>query len=174
MKRFTVLGFTEAELGFVLAALFAAMAVGAVGTSTDVQNLTAARDSIAAARDSLRAQRDSMQAERDSIARELAQFRDSVARLGRSNKTPRCTEKGEPPDPVADVRILGADRYEIAGTQMEWASLRGRLGGFISRADSLGCRYLLIARASSGVDAAAHTQAVGRLLTHFDVAHRAR
>jgi hypothetical protein len=167
MRRFTVLGFTEAELGFVLAALFAAMAVGAVGTSSDVENLTAARDSISAERDALAAQR-------DSIARELAQFRDSVARLGRSNKTPRCTEKGEPPDAVADVRIAGGNRYELNGAEVDWRGLRAQLDRFITRGDSLGCRYLVIARASSGVDAGAHTEAVGRLLAHFDVVHRAR
>jgi len=170
MKRFTVLGFTEAELGFVLAALFAAMAVGAVGTSTDVERAEAARDSIAAAQQRI-------VAERDSVVAAFNVFRDSVVRADsakRSTKTPRCTEKGESPDAVADVRIRGADRYEVNGTQMSWAQLSSRLAPQIQRSTSLGCRYLVIARATSGVDAAAHTDAVARLLRHFDVAHRTR
>jgi hypothetical protein len=170
MKRFTVLGFTEAELGFVLAALFAAMAMGAVGTSTDVQRLEATRDSLAAALDSVSARR-------DSAVTALTVLRDSVVRADsakRSTKTPRCTEKGEPPDAVADVRIRGANQYELAGTRMSWEQLSRRLAPQISRSSSLGCRYLVIARASSGVDAAAHTDAVARLLRYFDVAHRTR
>ena len=80
MRRFTVLGFTEAELGFVLAALFAAMAVGAVGTSTDVQRAEAARDSIAARQDSITAQR-------DSVVAAFAAFRDSVVRADSAKRS---------------------------------------------------------------------------------------
>jgi hypothetical protein len=37
MRRFTIMGFTEAELGFVLAALFVAVAVTAVTNATRVR-----------------------------------------------------------------------------------------------------------------------------------------
>src|SRR6188508_1019864 len=46
MRRFTVMGFTEAELGFVLAAMFAALAVAAIEpVKPEAANLAAKNDS---------------------------------------------------------------------------------------------------------------------------------
>ena len=46
MRRFTVMGFTEAELGFVIAAVFAALAVSGLASQPNAQSLTAKNDSL--------------------------------------------------------------------------------------------------------------------------------
>ena len=45
-RRFTVMGFTEAELGFVLAAVFAALAVSGLSAQPK-ENLAAKNDTLA-------------------------------------------------------------------------------------------------------------------------------
>jgi hypothetical protein len=161
MRRFTVLGFTEAELGFVLAALFAAVAVQAVEAGKAKES--AVQDAAVVAM------------QRDSIAREFKEFRDSVAKLPvvkRSSKVPQCWEKGEQRDPIATLRVLGANRYELAGQEMTITGVRERLAAQIARSDSLKCRYVVRAQLTRGVDAVDQARAVWSLRTHFDVNDR--
>ena len=99
MRRFTVMGFTEAELGFVLAALFAALAVS---EQSDAQTREAHTRAL--------------EAQRDSVSLAFKAYRDSVRT--RSNKSPRCTEKGESPEPIAELRVLGRDLYSMRGEQL--------------------------------------------------------
>ena len=161
MRRFTVLGFTEAELGFVLAALFAAVAVQAVESGK--AKAAAVQDAAVVVM------------QRDSIAREFKAFRDSVAKLPmqkRSSKVPQCWEKGEQRDPIATLRVLGANRYELEGQELTIAGVRARLGAQIARSDSLKCRYVVRAVLTRGVDAVDQARAVWSLRTHFDVNDR--
>lgn len=161
MRRFTVLGFTEAELGFVLAALFAAVAAQAVAADK-VQESKAQDAAIVAA-------------ERDSIAREFEAFRDSVAKVPvpkRSSKVPQCWEKGEQRDPIATLRVLGANLYEYEGRKMTIAGVRERFAAQIARSNSLKCRYVMRAQLTPGVDGVEQARAVWNLRTHFDVNDR--
>jgi hypothetical protein len=161
MRRFTVMGFTEAELGFVLAGLFAAIAIS---ERSEPDSRAAAARAVA--------QRDSVARQRDSVAKAFQAYRDSVRK--RSNKTPRCTEKGEPPDPIAELRILGRDLYSWRGERLSSAQVFDRLSPQIVRSNALGCHYLVRTIATPGVDGPAHSAAVRRLWSRFDVDDRDR
>lgn len=158
MRRFTVMGFTEAELGFVIAAVFAALAVSGLAAQPSARNLTARNDSLT--------QRV------DSVTKAFAAYRDSVHK--KSNKTPRCSEKGESADPIAEVRILGRNAYLLGGDTLSFKDLESRLAPRIRREASLGCRYLVRTIATPGVDGPDHSAAVARLWSHFDINERQR
>jgi hypothetical protein len=156
MRRFTVMGFTEAELGFVLAAVFAALAVSALVPQQGTVNLAAKNDTLTR--------------KYDSVSTAFATYRDSVRK--KSNKTPRCSEKGEPADPIADIRIRGRDSYELSGERMTFRNLETRLAPQIDRSTALGCRYLVRTIATRGVDGPDHSAAVVKLWARFDVSER--
>lgn len=158
-RRFTVMGFTEAELGFVLAAVFAALAASAL---TPLQSQQSAA--------TLAARNDTLSKKYDSVSTAFAAYRDSVRK--KSNKTPRCSEKGEPSDAIADVRILGRNAYEIRGERLTFRALETRLAPQIERSNSLGCHYLVRTIATPGVDSPDHSAAVVRLWARFDVSER--
>src|SRR5262245_56122169 len=155
MRRFTVMGFTEAELGFVLAALFAAVAVSERSDAETREARTRA-----------------LEKQRDSVALAYKAYRDSVRK--RSNKTPRCTEKGESPEPIAELRVLGRDLYSVRGEQLTSAQVFVRLSPWIAKSKSLECHYLVRTIATPGVDGPAHSAAVRRLWSRFDVDDRDR
>jgi hypothetical protein len=162
VRRFTVLGFTEAELGFVLAATFAAFGVAFSAPDETADAAIARADSAYK----------SAAKSRDSIQAALTAFRDSVRK--KSNLTPPCSEKGEPRTPVAEVTIAGRDRYLLDGTPVDFATIESRFADVIARSASLGCKYHVIARARGGVDAPVHSAAMSRLKTRFYVDERAR
>ena len=156
MRRFTVMGFTEAELGFVLAAVFAALAASALTPQQNAVNLAAKNDTLSK--------------KYDSVSTAFAAYRDSVRK--KSNKTPRCSEKGEPADPIADVRILGRDAYGIGGARLSYRALEARLAPQIERSAALGCHYVVRTIATPGVDSPDHSAAVVKLWARFDVSER--
>jgi hypothetical protein len=163
MRRFTVMGFTEAELGFVIAALFAAMAISERSDAENRAAETRALEKQAAAARALERQR-------DSIASAFKTYRDSVHK--RSNKTPRCTEKGEPPGPIAELRVLGRDLYLMQGERLTSSQVVDRLSPWVARSKELACHYLVRTIPTSGVDGPAHSAAVRRLWARFDVDDR--
>ena len=162
-RRFTVMGFTEAELGFVLAAVFAALAASALTPQQSAATLAARNDTLSARNDTLNKKY-------DSVSTAFAAYRDSVRK--KSNKTPRCSEKGEPADAIADVRILGRNAYEIRGERLTFRALEVRLAPQIDRSAALGCRYLVRTIATPGVDGPDHSAAVVKLWARFDVSER--
>lgn len=170
MRRFTVMGFTEAELGFVLAALFAAMAVARVGDE-DQRDATIEGLQQAAV-------------ERDSIAGEYDRYRDSMrvvlanaqARIEeaekRSTKVPQCWEKGEQREPVAVLAVLGSDLFLLGDERLSLDGVRQRLAERLARADTLGCRFVVRAAPTGTVSSGDHTAAVWALRRYFDVDDR--
>jgi hypothetical protein len=158
MRRFTVMGFTEAELGFVIAAVFAALSVSVIHDRVPSTDLLAENRRLAT--------------QRDSVARAFAAFKDSARK--RSNKVPRCAEKGETAEPVADLRILGRDSYELAGQRLNAAAVARQLDSLVARGRTLECRYLVRTHATAGVDGPDHSAAVRRLWALFDVDERDR
>jgi hypothetical protein len=156
MRRFTVMGFTEAELGFVLAAVFAAMAVAGLSAQQT--------------HDTVVAKSDTLQKKYDSVSAAFAAYKDSVRK--KSNKTPRCSEKGESANAIAEFQILGSDAYDLAGERLTFADIESRFAPQIARSASLGCRYLVRTIATSGVDGPDHSMAIGKLWTRFDVTER--
>ena len=161
-RRFTVLGFTEAELGFALAATFAAF--GVAYSAPDA----AADAAIARADSAYKAAAKS----RDSVGAALQALRDSVRK--KSNLTPPCYEKGEPRTPIAELTIVGRDRYLLDDFVVGFTEIERQLASSIARSTALGCRYSVIARARAGVDAPVHAAAMSRLKTRFYVDERAR
>ena len=157
-RRFTVMGFTEAELGFVLAAVFAALAVSGMTSQDGAAKLAAEKDTLTR--------------KYDSVSTAFGAYRDSVKK--RSNKTPRCSEKGEPADAIADLRIVGRDGYELDGERLTFHDLTSRFAVQIDRSTQLGCRYLVRTTATRGVDGPDHSAAVAKLWARFDVSERQR
>ena len=158
MRRFTVMGFTEAELGFVIAAVFAALSVSVIKDRPQTADLVAENQKLLA--------------QRDSLERAFAAFKDSAKK--RSNKVPRCAEKGETADPVADIKILGRNSYELARERTNALGISQRLDSLVARSRSLGCRYLVRTHATAGVDGPDHSAAVRRLWAWFDIDERDR
>jgi len=163
-RRFTVMGFTEAELGFVLAAVFAALAVSGLSAQP--------KENLAAKNDTLAHRVDSLTHTADSVAAAFAAFRDSIHK--KSNKTPRCSEKGESADAIAEFRVLGRDSYDFHGERLTFRDIEIRFAAQIARSAELGCHYLVRTIATRGVDGPDHSAAVGKLWTRFDVSERQR
>ena len=153
-RRFTVMGFTEAELGFVLAGVFAALSLSGLSAQQSAASVTARSDTLARRYDSLSA----------------AAYRGSEKK--KSNKTPRCSEKGESPNAIAELRVLGRDLYELDGEELTYRQVGARLQPQIARSEQLGCRYLVRTIATRGVDGPDHSAAVSKLWSHFDVNER--
>jgi hypothetical protein len=154
-------GVYRGRVGFVLAAVFAALA----SALTPQQSAA----TLAARNDTLSARNDTLNKKYDSVSRLSASARRSHPR---SNKTPRCSEKGEPADAIADVRILGRNAYEIRGERLTFRALEARLAPQINRSTALGCRYLVRTIATPGVDSPDHSAAVVKLWARFDVSER--
>lgn len=176
MRRFTIMGFTEAELGFVLAALFIAVAITAIHERDvsaaaaeelrdNVVNVDSLQSAAAAARDTVGELRDRETALRDSIAALNAKI---------STKVPQCWEKGETTTVIAELDVLGANRFRMNGATLNIDQVRDRLAAFIARGDSLDCRYIVRARPTRGIDAVQQSDAVWRLRRYFDVNDRPR
>jgi hypothetical protein len=163
-RRFTVMGFTEAELGFVLAAVFAVLAVSGLSAQP--------RENLAAKNDTLSHRADSLARRADSVAAAFAAFRDSVHK--KSNKIPRCSEKGESADAIAEFRILGRDAYDLRGERLTFHEVETRFAPQLARSAELGCRYLVRTIATRGVDGPDHSAAIGKLWARFDVSERQR
>ena len=121
---------------------------------------------------SLTARNDSLALRVDSVTKAFAAYRDSVHK--KSNKTPRCSEKGESPEPIAEVRILGRNAYQLGDDTLGFKDLESRLAPQIERSAALGCRYLVRTIATPGVDGPDHSAAVARLWSHFDINERQR
>jgi hypothetical protein len=170
MRRFTIMGFTEAELGFVLAALFVAVAVTAVH-ERDASAATVGEQQIVA--DSMIA---GMRAELHVVRDSVRVLRDSLATLENriSTKVPQCWERGEQSAPVAELAVIGADRFVMAGDTVTLAGVQERLASFIERGNALGCRFVVRARPTAGIDAVQQSNAVWQLRRFFDVNDRPR
>lgn len=171
MRRFTIMGFTEAELGFVLAALFIAVAIAAINE----------RDATAGTVDQYETVADSLEAERQALRDTVGVLRDTVSVLSDSlailearisTKVPQCWEKGQQREAIADVAVLGANRFRMNGATVDINGIRERLASFIAVADSLDCRFVVRARPTSGIDAVQQSAAVWQLRRYFDVNDR--
>ena len=161
-RKFTVMGFTEAELGFILAAFFAALGVGYQQESAKALEKASA---AAAKLHAEIARGDSARAQLDTLRRRHEYLLDSIGR--KSNLTPRCAEKGEPDVPVAQITVLAADLYLTGGAEMTFADLKQRLSVQIRRQRELGCLYSVQILAVRGVDATAFSAATRQVRSVF-------
>jgi hypothetical protein len=165
MRRFAVMGFTEAELGFVMAALLATTAVAAL------RDRDARVNGVSQELDLLKAERDRL---RDELQRTKAELERTKAELERrrSTKVPQCWEKGERREPIATLTVLGNNLYDLEGHALTINDILGRLAPHIARGAALGCRYVVRALPRPGVDAIDQSAAVWKLRRYFDVDDR--
>jgi hypothetical protein len=154
MARFTVLGFTEAELGFVLAALFVAIAGYQIveARSADAGAESAA-GRLALAQDSLRALQQELEVARDSLAlarEEAERLRADAERLQleaerltrlTSRLTPYCSERGETAQPVAHLVVVNPTTYRLEGSQLTIGGVTSRLSRWLDVSREKGCRF---------------------------------
>jgi hypothetical protein len=140
MARFTVLGFTEAELGFVLATLFVAISgyqIVEARSATDGADearvqARSVQDSLSEARASLKLATDSLNMTRD----ELENLRRLTSRL-----TPYCSERGETDRPVARITVIDARTYRLDGASVQIAGVTSRLTRWLEISRAKGCRF---------------------------------
>lgn len=148
MARFSVLGFTEAELGFVLAALFVAISgyqiVEASRADEETQDavleLDAARDSIARLTEDRHALSDSVA----SLEQRVLVAEEELERMMRlrSGFTPACSERdGIDDDLIAEIGILGSETFELGGERMGISGVLNRLSPYLRTAEERQCRF---------------------------------
>lgn len=172
MRRFTVMGFTEAELGFVVAAVFAAIAAMALDErdvhAGEAANVSVLEEDLKRTREDLA----KVHAEYERTRKEFEELQAAQAR--RSTKIPQCWEKNQQREPVAVLSVVDGDTYSMDGEIVTLDALRARLANFIALGQKLGCRFVVTARPQPGVDAVAQSTAVWRLRRYFDVNDRAQ
>jgi hypothetical protein len=75
---------------------------------------------------------------------------------------------------VAEVDVLGANRFRLNGGTSPWTASARSSRPSSRVGDSLGCRYVVRARPTAGIDAVQQSAAVWELRRHFDVNDRPR
>lgn len=156
-----VLGFTEAELGIVLA-LLAAVAVSARAAPPDpppALEITADSVQTLEAEIARRAAENARQA--DSLAaqeRRLAAQRDSLDRL-KSSIWPNCT----PAVPILTVDVVGPDAYRLDGSVVPLSAIDQRTATPRADAERRECRLIVGVRTVSGLAAADYQRALDRV-----------
>jgi hypothetical protein len=152
-RRFTVMGFTEAELGFALAAFFVAVGAGFLQQKTDVEQR---QQLVQIENDSLRALIDSLE-----------------ARLKLTSRLrPPCSERGESAEPIARLAIRDGGLYELDGDIIAFTEVKQRLASVIRRGERLRCNYRVEVVATQGVDAPVYSAATKRLREFFYLRER--
>lgn len=140
MARFTVLGFTEAELGFVLATLFVAVSgYQIVEASSASDGALVARDETAQVQDSLQTAQQGLRLVQDSL-RVAKDELESLRRLT-SRLTPYCSERGESDQPIARITVVDPRTYRVDGASLQLAGVTERLGRWLDISRTKGCRF---------------------------------
>jgi hypothetical protein len=153
--RQSIIGFTEAELGFFLAILFALLYVlatvparaddGAVVEMEQIpaDSLLALRDSLARIteeRDTVAAARERLAAEQRRLEERRLTLEDSLGEIRKkSNITPNCTEKGLATGPLFRVVILGRDAFLVEGRTVPLSGVRAHAAEALQAAHAAGC-----------------------------------
>lgn len=140
-QRQTVIGFTEAELGFFLVfamlLLFLVTRRPVFATAGPTDSVTVATHTL----DSLQRQANAantVQQQRDSLRQRLAELGDTGKR---SRMTPSCKEKGLATGPLFDATVRGIDDFELGGDRLDAASIRQRFSAELARSAAAGCRH---------------------------------
>src|SRR5436190_23461979 len=122
------MGFTEAELGFVVAALFAAVAVATLNDRDIQANGSGALQiqivDLQAGLKSTKAELEDTQRKLEQAEEELALLREAKNR--QSTKTSQCWEKGKQKAAIGDVIVLGENSYSLQGETADIDLVRER------------------------------------------------
>jgi hypothetical protein len=158
--RSAVMGFTEAELGFVLAALFIAVAGSALAKVRTEQEQSAkivVPDTTALVNklQLLRAENAQLRNENDEL------------RALTSQMTPSCDERGETRESVARVTVTSANGYLLQNAAMPADSIFARLSFWIEKSRAKRCRFYIDVLPRPELSANDFIQASNRLSRHF-------
>jgi hypothetical protein len=144
MGKFTVMGFTEAELGFVLA-----------GTFVAVVGLQIARtSSLRTANGSLEIQLATEHMRNDSLRDVNARLQDSLTALRKkSNMIPSCAERGLGDASIATVTALPHHMFRVNGAQLSPDGLLEAFSELLHKGDSiLHCKFFVELHHQAGLD----------------------
>ena len=156
--RSTVMGFTEAELGFVLAALFIAIA------GSTLSRAKAERDSRPVPTDTT-----ALVERVTSLHAEVQQLKDENTELRAltSQLTPPCDERGETRESVARVTVRTATTYMLNGREMPVDSVFARLQVWIDKSQAKRCRFYIDVLPARELRANDYVRATNRLARRF-------
>lgn len=156
--RSTVMGFTEAELGFVLAALFIAVA------GSTVARAEAEREAQPAPVDTteLAGQVTALNSRVQQLEEENTELRALTSQL-----TPPCDERGETRESVARVTVRTATTYMLNNVEMPIDSVFGRLKFWIDKSQAKRCRFYIDVLPSRELRANDYVRATNRLARRF-------
>jgi hypothetical protein len=152
------MGFTEAELGFVLAALFIAVAGSALAKVRTVeQSRPAPADTTA------------MVQQIEVLRNENLQLRDENNQLRAltSQMTPSCDERGETRESVARVTVTSSNGYLLDNVAMPVDTVLAKLGFWIEKGKAKRCRFYIDVLPNRELSANEFIQASNRLSRHF-------
>jgi hypothetical protein len=156
--RSAVMGFTEAELGFVLAALFIAVAGSALAKVRTVeQSRPAPTDTTALVK-----QIEVLRTENSQLRDENNQLRALTSQM-----TPSCDERGETKESVARVTVTSANGYVLDNRAMPVDSVFAKLGFWIDKSKAKRCRFYIDVLPRPDLSANEFIQASNRLSRHF-------
>jgi hypothetical protein len=161
----TIIGFTEAEIGLVLAAVFLVLWLLASSTSHRVVSPRTAIETIS--RDSLehlRARADSLLARNASLERSLDSLRGKHSRM-----TPSCEETHAASGPLFTVHVAGNNAFVVDGAEYNWSSLLERTALARAAAAKVRCRHQVLVSTAPDISAAAFDQALRLLRSQFYV-----
>ena len=170
--RQSIIGFTEAELGFFLALLMLALVVAASDSASAADTAAAeGRESIARAEhEATRANERAAAAESLVVASrgQISKLKDSINTLTRPG-TPSCIEKRVASAPVADLVVLSASEFALGGERLDASTVLARFASELAIGEQNGCRQVIRLRPRPGVDGVALLTARDRLTTRFYV-----
>lgn len=165
--RQSVIGFTEAELGLVLALIFLALWIV---TQAKVRPqrpgvVEVANGEIVALKDSATRVRD-VAAALDAAHDSVRLLRDSIR--GISNQTPRCIERGYSDRFLGTVTIRGPNDFEIDATRSDIDGVLTHFRDPLAWAEKHGCRHSVQVRAVPELAVKDFTPAFRLLREHFN------
>lgn len=144
MGKFTVMGFTEAELGFVLAGTFVAIVGLQISRAQSLENEKRA----------LAIQLATEHARIDSLRDVNARLQDSLIALKKkSNMIPSCAERGLGDASIATVTALPHHVFSVNGAQLDSEGLIQEFSESLHKGDSiLHCKFFVEMRHQAGLD----------------------
>lgn len=127
-RRSPLIGFTEAELGFVIAAVVAATA-----TLTNAESLPPDPQGPDSA----------VVATTDSVVPPATRVDSTIMKPGKRDELPYCTQFGLEASPLETISILDTVTYVVSGDTIDVTELKARLATAVSRSTSRQCKYKL-------------------------------
>jgi hypothetical protein len=171
--RFSIIGFTEAELGFIVAILlFAAMSAHRTAVAKPVPKLTPAvsrKDFENLKQQFSQLARSNAQEIQKNL--ELQRELDRQSNL-RSRQKPSCTERHIAQGFVAEIQVTGIDQFQLEGKTFDMSDLLQRFSPELKQAQNAGCIQSIRVIPGANISTRDYVQARNALGQHFYPADR--